>query len=123
MTVRGSQKRKPEEDAENVSDGPKVYVSEFDYFGSDLPTKMSDYSTWSTQNIFKNSLAILPVTSVQISTNKRQGKVEENKMVENLFSGLMYKENAKPVFTKVFSITFKILKDSDAEQLLTEDKQ
>ena len=65
ITVKGSQKKKPEKDAENVSDVSKIYLLEFEYFGSDLPTKTSDYSPRSTQNIFKNSLPILAVTPVK----------------------------------------------------------
>ena len=115
--------RKPEEDAEKVTDVPKVYLSEFEYFGPEVPKKMSDYSPRSIQNIFKSSLPILPLTPVKISTNGRQREVKENKTDENLFSGLVYRENDKPVFTKLVSIQFKILKVSDAEKLLNEEKQ
>ena len=68
-------KRTADEDAEKVDDKPKIFMSDYEYYGPEVPVvnKVCDYSPRSINRMFKDSLPIGSETPRQDDRNLFSG--------------------------------------------------
>ncbi|XP_067633769.1 uncharacterized protein [Eurosta solidaginis] len=100
-----SKKRKPEEAEVREVEQQKVYMSEFEYYGPDLP---NNYSPRIVQSIFRDAIPPNMITP-------------ERPIKPNLFTGVTYNQNIADK-VDIFSIDFKVLKEKDGSGLEVSEK-